>query len=308
MRAISALPSPRHLWWIPTPAPHLPDNPSTPSQLVCTLPKPTITPSNSDVALHTHTPATGTPADTTPTLVNPNPGDVACTLGPAVNPEPAPRLLGNRFLPLQPVCTTPCAHTPATHAPTVPHTPTEPRASTLNVHANACTNPYRMTPINPATTVLVAPVLPTVYGPHDLSALFSDAPNPWGTLRRCHYHHYSCTPHQFGSAKQEFRDFETVKHPHRIGPNKLVIRTPVSSAANTLTHHVVHERAIVKVTPPLPHQTATLRCECGWPIPGTEARDLPIAPLHHTLTTFMSSIISHPFFLPLHFFSHFRFL
>ena len=168
-----------------------------------------------------------------------------------------------------------------------------------------------------------------VHAPRDLSGLRSDAPNPWGTLRRRHYHRHSCTRWQFGSAKREhftqsypannvhpiskstpsdsFRVFKTVKHPHGIGPNKPVIRMPVLIAANTPTRHAIHERAIVKAAPPLPHQTTTLRCECGWLIPGTEARNLPIAPLHHSLTTFMSSIISHLFFLPLHFFSRFRF-
>ncbi|KIM71025.1 hypothetical protein PILCRDRAFT_830561 [Piloderma croceum F 1598] len=222
---------------------------------------------------------------TAPALVNPDPSDVACI------PYPA----GIVPFPVSPK----------------PIAPNNPVPSVLK---------------EPAPTVLVTPVSPTVYGPRDLSALRSGTSNPWGTLRRRHYHRYSHTPRQFRSAKRgqfahlytantpihkhpiskttpssPFRVFETVKHPHGIGPNKPVIRVPVSITANAPTHHV-HERAIVKVTPP--HQTDTLRCECGRLIPGTEARDLPI---HHTLTTFISSIISHPFFLPSHFFSRFRF-
>ena len=127
-----------------------------------------------------------------------------------------------------------------------------------------------------------------VHGLCDLSVLHLDAPNPWGTLCHCYYHCYSHTPWQFGSAKQgrfphlyptntpihkhpvlkftpssPLHIFETVKHLQGIGTNKPIIWVPVSIAANAPTHHVVHECAIVKAAPPLPHQTATLWCECG---------------------------------------------
>jgi hypothetical protein len=201
------------------------------------------------------TPATGAPADTTPTahtptLVNHDPSDMACTPGPAVNPEPAPRPLGNFIPPPQPIHMTrnhivtlprrngtPHAHTPAMDVPTTPRTRTP---VSLTRSPTPITVPSRV-PAECAPTAIV-------HGPRDLSTLRLDAPNPWGTLRRHHYHCYSHTCRQFRSAKRgqlahlypanapshkhpvlksapfsPFGVFEMVKHLHRIGPNKPVI-------------------------------------------------------------------------------------
>ena len=264
----------------------------------------------------------------------PNARDFRPTAPVPANPNRTP----NRCIP---ATSAPTNNTPTTYMPTAPALVNPDPSDVACVPYPAGIVPFPISPKpiapdnlvpsvlkEPAPTMLVTPVSPTVYSPCDLSALRSGTSNPWGTLRRRHYHRYSHTPRQFGSAKRgqfahlyptntpihkhpisestpssPFRVFETVKHPHGIGPNKPVIRVPVSITANAPTHHV-HEHAIVKVTPPLPHQTDTLRCECGRLIPGTEARDLPI---HHTLTTFISSIISHPFFLLSHFFLRFRF-
>ena len=87
---------------------------------------------------------------------------------PLASPIPTPHLLDNPIIPPQPIHTmpkptvtlsngdrAPCAHTPAMHAPTMPHVPTTvlcaPCASTLNVCVNTGTNPYCMTPINGPT-------------------------------------------------------------------------------------------------------------------------------------------------------------
>jgi hypothetical protein len=134
----------------------------------------------------------------------------------------------------------PRARTSATDAPTTPTTPC--------VHTPVSHTKYP-TPVTAPSQVPTKRVPAAIaYGPCDLSMLRSDAPNPWGTLRRRHYHRYSRTPWQFGSVKWEhfaqsypankpihkhpiskstpsssFRIFETVKHPHGIGPNKPVI-------------------------------------------------------------------------------------
>jgi hypothetical protein len=138
-------------------------------------------------------------------------------------------------------------------------------------------------PPNTIVTTIAAPTTPVTHT-RDFSALRSSAPNPWASLRHRRYHRYSRTPQQSESVYRKcfahsypvntpihkhpiststpsgsFRVFETVKHPYGIGPNKPVIRVPVSIATDTPTHHVVHrQRAIVKSAAPLLHQTATL--------------------------------------------------
>jgi hypothetical protein len=144
----------------PIPAPHLLANPVTPPQPVHALPKPTVTPSNGDVAPRMPTPAMGAPADCTPAAHNPtkpaltnlepvvanNPNhtsvhSVHASTAPVdpvpIEPdEPAPCLSDNRITAPQPVRappkptvtpskddTAPCApteHTPAAFTPTLP--------------------------------------------------------------------------------------------------------------------------------------------------------------------------------------------
>jgi hypothetical protein len=73
--------------------------------------------------------------------------------------------------------------------------PTTPRART----SVAMDEPVTLRTPSPAThmpTKLLPPSPLIVHGPHDLSTLRSDTPNPWGTLHR---HHYSRSPHDFSA-------------------------------------------------------------------------------------------------------------
>jgi hypothetical protein len=262
------------------PVPRVSDfRPTTPSQPVCTPPKPTVTPSNGDAAPTVRTPTTRVPTG------------------------------------------------PHTHTPSIVHGPHD-----LSALRSGTSNPWsnlsrRGSHIHP---------------PRDLSVLWSGIPNPWSSLRhrnqRSHPRHQHRThsrpdPIQYThllpprpERLQPLRNpsvypeplpfspnqvFERITHPFGIGPAKPVIRVPVSTAMDTPAHHApLAECTVVKSVPPLPqtHQTAAVQCECGRLIPGSEARELPIVPLHRALTTFMSHVLSHPLFFPAHFFSRLRFL
>ena len=89
----------------------------------------------------------------------------------------------------------------------------------------------------------------TTHRPRDFSGLRSSTPNPWGSLRHRHYGRYPHAPRQFTRQRQYLpiypvntylhtaptpkpptstpvHIFETVTHPHRIGPSKPVIQVP----------------------------------------------------------------------------------
>ena len=120
--------------------------PPMPSQLVCVLPKPTVTQLNGDVAPHARTPAMNVPSDSTSAAsvpidtipVDPDPSDVGT--------NPAGVALAN---------TVPTDHTPVDHSPAVP-TPTNPNPgdaaanTTGPVFAFASATPG---PINPVYIV-----------------------------------------------------------------------------------------------------------------------------------------------------------
>jgi hypothetical protein len=239
---------------------------------------------------------------------------------PLASPIPAPRLFANPVTPAQPVCTpprpaitpsngdvAPSVRTPTTRAPTGPHAHT-----------------------------------PSIgHGPRDLSALRSDAPNPWGTLRRRHYHRHSHTRRQFGPAKRGLADpyptnapshnhpvsksapaspfgiFETVRHPHGIGPTKPVIRTPVSLTGDALASHSQPRTAQPSspVLPPLPAHPTAVQCRCGQfvrvsstseplQIPTTQLQSFRTFPIH--ISNFR--LLFKSFSLPSSFFSRFSFL
>ena len=267
----------------------------------------------------------------------PTPSDFRPTKprSPLASPNLAPRPPDNLVTPAQPVCTpskptvtpsngdvAPRARTPATDAPTMPRTrtPVSPTRSPAPI-----TVPSRV-PAGHAPSAIV-------HGPRDLSALRSDAPNPWGTLRRRHYHRYSHTRRQFGSAKRGLAHlyptnapshnhsvsksapsspisiFETVRHPLGIGPTKPVIRTPARMTMDTPTYTAPSHRAIVKSAPPLPpsHPAATVQCQCGQLVPIPSIQQSLSIPLHHTLSSFISHFFLLPFSFPGQFFSRFAF-
>jgi hypothetical protein len=144
------------------------------------------------------------------------------TLKPRTLPEPA--------ITMPSADVAPCAHTPTTDAPTTPRarTPVSPTKFPTPVIA-----PPQVLAEHARTTI--------VYGPHNLSVLHSDAPNPWGSLHRRRSGHYARVPHQFARQRQcpvypvntylhtpptpepPVCVFEMVTHPYRIRPSKPVI-------------------------------------------------------------------------------------
>jgi hypothetical protein len=139
----------------------------------------------------------------------------------------------------------------------------------------ATDEPVMLRAPSPATRVPTEPLLPTpliAHGPHDLSVLHSDTPNPWGSLSHCHYHSHPprdfsslrsdtlnpwaslCRHHRYSQKAQQPMChkhhsftypakihvptpvkpnpppltcvFETITHPHGIGPTKPIIRVP----------------------------------------------------------------------------------
>jgi len=114
------------------------------------------------------------------------------------------------------------------------------------------TRPTSADPTDTSTdtnTIAVPSAVPTAqmnHQPCDLSCLRSSTLNPWGSLRRRHCSHYSHAPHRFTRQRQHpptypvntylpttpilkppapasIHIFETVQHPHGIGPLKPVI-------------------------------------------------------------------------------------
>jgi hypothetical protein len=221
-------------------------------------------------------PATSAPTNNAPTLVNPNPSDVACIPYPAgIMPFPV--------------------------------------------------NPKPIAPNDPVPSVLNTPVSPMVYGPRDLSALRSGMSNPWGSLRRRHYGRDPHVPHQFTCRRQHRQRypantyvpaiptlkpptpapiciFETVRHPHGIGPNKPVIRVPARMEMATSTHPALSDQAIVKSAPPL-HPPASVQCRCGQLVPVSGNQVFRSFPLHHAFSSFISQFISLSFPFPRQLFS-----
>jgi hypothetical protein len=108
----------------------------------------------------------------------------------------------------------PCARTPTMDAPTTPHAcdlRSNQRGHVTTSKHRACTSasvvPCACTPGSPIkypAPVTAPPQVPAertptaiVHGLHDLSALRSDAPNPWGSLRCRRSGQYAHAPHQF---------------------------------------------------------------------------------------------------------------
>jgi len=185
-------------------------------------------------------------------------------------------------------------------------------------------------------TIAEPSAVPTAQVNHqrcDLSGLHSSTQNPWGSLLRRHYSRYSHTPCRFTRRRQysptypvntylpttpipkppapaSIHIFETVWHPHGIGPLKLVIRVPARMTRDTPAHPAqCMDCAIVKaVTPsPLSHSAATIRCRCGQFVPVSDTLQLRFFPLHHTFNTFISHFILRPLSFPVQFFSRFTF-
>jgi hypothetical protein len=183
--------------------------------------------------------------------------------------------------------------------------------------------------------MIAAPsAVPTAHANHqcrDLSGLRSSTQNPWGSLRCRHYNCYSHTPRRFTRRRQypptypvtrnthlpttpipkppaptSIHIFETVWHPHGIGPNKPVIRVPARMETATSTHPAPSDWAIAKSAPPS-HPVAPVQCRCGQlvPLPGNQvSRSFP---LHHTFSSFISQFISLSFPFPKQLFSSFTF-
>jgi hypothetical protein len=233
----------------------------------------------------------------------------------------------------------PHAHTSATDVPTTPsvRTPISHTKYPMPITAP----PQVPTERTPATIV---------HGPRDLSTLCSDTPNPWGTLRHCHYsrspcdssglrsdtwgslhhHHYSHYSHAPKCVHWKHNPssiyptntylhsnpapkpptptpiwiFETVRHPHGIGPNKPVIRVPVWMEVATSTPPAPSNWAIAKSV----HPTAPVQCHCGQLVPSSGNQVSHSFPLHHPFSSFISQFISLSFPFPKHLFSCFTFL
>jgi hypothetical protein len=201
------------------------------------------------------------------------------------------------------------------------------------------TRPTSADPVDTSTdtnTITAPSAVPTMQmnpQPRDLSCLHSSTPNPWGSLRHRHCSCYSHAPHRFTHQRQHLPTypvntylpttpipkpptptsihiFETVQHPHGIGPLKPVIRVPAQMTRDMPAHLAQHmDRAIMKAATPSPlsHSTATIQCQCGQFIPISNTLQLCFFPLHHTFGTFISHFISRPLSFPAQLFSRFMF-
>ena len=143
-----------------------------------------------------------------------------------------------------------------------------------------------------------------------ISGLHSVTQNTWASLHHHHYGHYLCAlqhvcwkhspsltyptnTHLHTNATLKppnlapIHIFELVWHPHRIEPNKPVIRVPVQMEVATSTHPTPLDWAIVKLVPPL-HPAAPVRCHCGQLVPISGNQVSHSFPLHHTFRPFIS--------------------
>jgi hypothetical protein len=168
------------------------------------------------------------------------------------------------------------------------------------------------------------------YPPCDLSTLRLDAPNPWRSLHHHHSGHYAHAPRQFTRQRQyspvhpantylhtittpkpptpaPVHIFETVRHPHGIGPTKPVIRVPAQIEMATSTYFAPSDRVIVKSAPPS-HPAVPIQCHCGQLVPFSGNQTFRSILSHHTLGSFISQVFSLPFSFPRQFFSRFTFL
>jgi hypothetical protein len=110
----------------------------------------------------------------------------------------------------------------------------------------------------------------------------SDTTNPQGCFRR---HHYPGVPRPFTRRNRypsrypvnthipttstpkppipaPFGIFETVQHPHGIGPTKPVTRVPTQMEMATSTLPALSDEATAESVPPL-HPAAPVQCCCG---------------------------------------------
>jgi hypothetical protein len=103
-----------------------------------------------------------------------------------------------------------------------------------------------------------------------------------------------------------FGIFETVWHPHGIGPNKPVIRVPAQTKMAKSTYLALSDQDIVKSTPPS-HPAAPIQCLCGQLVPVSSNQMFRSISSHHTLSSFISRFFSLPVSFPRQFFPHFTF-
>jgi len=251
-----------------------------------------------------------------------------------VSPNPAPRLSDSPTTPLQPVR----ARTSTMGAPSncilAAYMPAAPIHS---MHAStALVDPVPVSTTKCRMPITASPQVSTehtptaiIHGPRNLSTLRSDAPNPWGSLRRRHYTCSSHTPRRFTRQRQypptypvnsylpttpiskppaltPVQIFETVRHPHGIGPNKPVIRVPARIEMAKPTYPAPSDQDIVKSTPPS-HPAAPIQCLCGQLVPVSSNQMFRSISSHHTLSSFISKFFSLPVSFPRQFFSHFTF-
>ena len=221
------------------------------------------------------------------------------------------------------VSCTPAAYTPAApvhsvHASTAPVDP-------VPVSTTKCCVPITAPPQIPAKRAPTA----IVHAPRDLSALRSDTRNPWGSLRRRHSGRHTRVPRRFTRQRQyppiypvntylhtaptpkppaptPTFIFETVRHPHGIGPNKPVIRVPARMEIAKSTYPAPSDQAIAKSAPPS-HPAAPVQCRCGQLVPISGNQVSRSFPVHHAFSSFISQFISLSFPFPRQFFSRFTF-
>jgi hypothetical protein len=115
--------------------------------------------------------------------------------------------------------------------------PTTPRARgllCLNQRGHVTASKHRGCTTAPVVPCARTPAI--IHSPRDLSALRSDAPNPWGSLQRRHHRfqpHVTCKSRCPRPPVTETRVLESVRHPYGIGLAKPVFRVPI------LTHIVM---------------------------------------------------------------------
>ncbi|KIM71067.1 hypothetical protein PILCRDRAFT_17416 [Piloderma croceum F 1598] len=246
------------------PVPRVSDfRPTAPLQPVCTPPRPTVTPSNNDMATCTRTPATGATSNHVP------PASIPTKCAPATYTPALPIIHGPRDLSRL------CSGSRNPWGSLSRRRQHSYQLSDLSALHLDAPNPWASLcrrrsqklhqPIHHKPHLFVYPTNSSVHTP------LISKPLPSTQI------------------------FETVTHPYGIGPSKPVIQVPTRMTGDTPAHLAQHtDRAIMKpATPsPLSHSVAAIRCQCGQFVPVSNTLQLSPSPLHHTLSTLISHFIS----------------
>jgi hypothetical protein len=176
----------------------------------------------------------------------------------------------------------------------------------MNTSRQMSVTPTNVNPsVGPAS---VPPNVPSIHGLRNVSVLHSGLRNPWGSLSQQHHHshrfnpppwvpchplHYvtnKCTINPPASSSPLIQVMEVVRHPHKIGETKPVLREPVPIPVIASPAHLM---SLIRIT--------------SSPVTAVQHYQLSqsqyITSLCHTLSLFIPSVISYSLSISSHVFS-----